>query len=215
MSDLPLTKYDAACRALAVAKSVDEAKKIRDVNEALRVYARQAKNKQLEIDASAIRFRAERRIGELMETQRKTIGLNDGGRPKKTRSNSDPVSKPTLAEAGIDKHLADRARKLAAIPEEKFDGLIHDWKERAEKENERVTIKLLHEGQQHAKQNGSEITIARKSDFQRDLDRVAESVGTLLDNCPKDKLDLFIVTIGFYVSAAKKDFEAWKQTISA
>lgn len=35
-------------------------------------------NKQLEVDASEIRFRAERRIGELMSAQRDGIGLAQG-----------------------------------------------------------------------------------------------------------------------------------------
>lgn len=67
--------------------------------------------------AAEIRIRAERRVGELMQAQKETVGLSQGGRPEKTGSNSNPVSKPaTLAEAGIDKNLADRARKLAAVP---------------------------------------------------------------------------------------------------
>jgi hypothetical protein len=37
--------------------------------------ARQAKNKQLEIDASAIRFRAEHGVGEMMAGQRDTVWL--------------------------------------------------------------------------------------------------------------------------------------------
>jgi len=67
--------------------------------------------------------RAERRIGELIQAQRETVGLSRGragkGRPKKGGSDSDPPKddRPTLAEAGIDKRLADRARKYAAIPE--------------------------------------------------------------------------------------------------
>ena len=56
---------------------------------------------------------AERHLGELMQAQRETLGLVNG-RPKKNGSDSDPFSKPTLAEAGIDKHLADRARKNRA-----------------------------------------------------------------------------------------------------
>ena len=50
---------------------------------------------------------------------------------------------PTLADAGIDKHLADRARKYAAIPEGEFDDIIDDWRGRVAEENSRVTVSLL------------------------------------------------------------------------
>tara|TARA_R110000868_G_scaffold410169_1_gene697426 strand:- start:5121 stop:5438 length:318 start_codon:yes stop_codon:yes gene_type:complete len=68
-----------------------------------------------------------------MEYQRETVGLSEGGRPKKTGSQSDPVSTPTLAAAGIDKHLADRARKMAAVPEAKFEAALGEWRERVRK----------------------------------------------------------------------------------
>ena len=47
-----LIRYDAACRAIAAAKSVDEVKDIRDVAIAMKAYARQAKNKSMEADAA-------------------------------------------------------------------------------------------------------------------------------------------------------------------
>ena len=143
---MQLVRYDAACRALAEAKAVDEAKKIRDVSEAMRAYARQAKNKQLEIDAAEIRIRAERRVGELMQAQRETVGLAEG--QLRRGSELDPRDdKPSLAEAGIDKHLADRARKYAAVPKEKFDGMVSEWRDRVTQEQERVTTNLLREGE--------------------------------------------------------------------
>jgi hypothetical protein len=52
----PLAYYEAACRALAKAKSVDEAKDIRNVAIAMKAYARRAKNKDLEADAVEIRL---------------------------------------------------------------------------------------------------------------------------------------------------------------
>src|SRR5258708_6349592 len=77
-----LARYDAACRALAEAKTVDEVKDIRDQAMAMRLYAKQAKNRQLESDAFEIRLRAEARVGEMMAAQKETVGFSEGGRPK-------------------------------------------------------------------------------------------------------------------------------------
>jgi len=57
--------------------------------------------------------RAERRLGEMLREQKETVGLHEGGRPSKTGSDEEPVSRPTLADAGIDKKLSSRAQKLA------------------------------------------------------------------------------------------------------
>lgn len=136
-----LVKYEAACKALAEAKSVDEVAAIRNTAEAMRSYARQAKNRQMEVDAAEIRIRAERRVGELIEQQRETAGLATGGQPYQgnpTGSNLDPVG--TLAEAGIDKHLANTARKLAELPDDEFEEKLSDWRK---SESGRVAVDIL------------------------------------------------------------------------
>jgi len=139
-----LIRYDAACQAIAKAKTVDVAAKIRNSAEAMRAYAKVAKNRELEIDAAEIRIRAERRIGELIAAQRQTVGLAKGGRPsKKTASKSDAVFL-TLKEAGIGVHLADRARRLEAV--ELFEELIAEWRARLDRDRDRVTTNLLREG---------------------------------------------------------------------
>jgi hypothetical protein len=132
----PLARYDAACRAVAEASTVDDVQHITAQAEAVRAYARQAKNRQLEIDAAEIRIRAERRLGELMAAQAETVGKAKGGW-KSRGLEENPQDTPTLAEAGIDKNLAHRARTLAAVPAEKFAELLDDKRARG---NRRVVL---------------------------------------------------------------------------
>lgn len=121
----------------------------------MRAYAKQAKNKQLETDAAEIRIRAERRLGEMMAAQRDAGLLNRGAQG--TGSNQYEVrvaEEPapiTLAQVGIDKNLADRARKTAAIPETEFEGIVQEWRDRIEQENERVTVNILEAGDKHVR----------------------------------------------------------------
>ncbi len=145
-----LVKYEAACRALADAKAVDEVKDIHDKAEAMRAYAHQAKNREMEVDAAEIRMRAERRLGELIRAQKETVGLAQGRGGRRTLEGTRKVpsnAPPTLAQAGIDKKLSSRAQKLAAVPEDQFEGMIGEWRERVGKENERVTTNLLKAGE--------------------------------------------------------------------
>lgn len=121
-----LVRYDAACRAIADAKSVDEAKDIRDKAVAMAAYARQAKNRDLEADAIEIRMRATRRLDQLREAQKDTIGLAKGGRPYQVTGVSITPVKATLASQGIDKNLAKQARTLGALSEAKFETVVAD-----------------------------------------------------------------------------------------
>jgi N6-adenosine-specific RNA methylase IME4 len=145
-----LVKYDAACRALAEARSVDEVKDVRDVAMAMKLYAKQAKNRNLEADAFDLRVRAERKLGEMIVSQKETVGLNVGGRPK-TGTSEEPVSKPgPLAEAGIDKKLSARAQKLNAIPPAKFEEMVKEGREEVQRAAERRTIKAVEIAQARA-----------------------------------------------------------------
>jgi len=120
---------------------------------AIRAYAIQAKNRQLEADAAEIRLRAERRLGELLREQKATVGFNRGaaagGRKESSRG---PYVEPrdtsaTLVDIGIDKKLSSRAQKLAAIPDEGFQSMLEEWRRGVEHETERVTTNLLREGE--------------------------------------------------------------------
>jgi hypothetical protein len=52
----------------------------------------------------------------MMEAQRETGGLSQGARGSSVKG-ARVDDKPTLSAAGIDKHLADRARRYAGIAE--------------------------------------------------------------------------------------------------
>ena len=120
-----LTRYDAACRALAEAKRVDEVKEILNVAAATKEYARRAKNRQMEEDAIEIRMRAARRLDELIKAQKQTVGLAQGTRGSKIKG-ARVDDKPTVAEAGIDKNLAHQARVFGAMDHAAFEQKIVD-----------------------------------------------------------------------------------------
>lgn len=145
-----LIKYEAACRALAECKAVDEVKSLVDKAAAMQAYGRMAKDRTLEIDASEIRIRAERRLGEMLAAQ----DLNKGGRPiiAETGRQSRPVpSAPTLSQAGISKDLSSRAQKLAAVPEAQFEAELAAKRERDREEGARVSARLEKVGAQALK----------------------------------------------------------------
>lgn len=139
-----LIKYEAACRALAECKAIDEVKTWADKAAAMQAYGRIAKDKTLEVDAAEIRIRAERRLGEMLAQQKAEGGLNRGAAEKGANAvvTNDRVQKPTLADAGISKDLSSRAQNLAAVPEAQFEAEVAGWRDRVEQEGVRVAAKL-------------------------------------------------------------------------
>jgi len=129
MADTKLVFYNNARKALAACVRKDEAATLRNKAIAMEVYARQAKDSELIAMATEIRKRAERRLGELMAEERKAGKLAKGGGPGRGKKGKNRVAKrpgfPALAEQGIDKHLADRARKAAALPEREFEKAVN------------------------------------------------------------------------------------------
>src|SRR5262245_54136444 len=105
-----LKKYNAARNALADARRIDEVKDIRDKAMALELYAYQARDGQLAADATEIKMRATRRVGELMSELREggqlAKGGDKGGRKPKAGVRRTPANRPaTLAEQFVDKAL--------------------------------------------------------------------------------------------------------------
>jgi hypothetical protein len=143
---LSLIRYDAACRALAEAKAVDEVKDILDAAVAMKAYAKQAKNRDLEADAVEIRMRATRRLDQLRQAQKETIGLatggEHGGRAGLDGSRKDPsIVRVTLGSQGIDKHLAHQGRLLGRLSDTAFEEKIAEARASAS----RVYARAIHE----------------------------------------------------------------------
>src|SRR5262245_39848314 len=113
-----LVKYETARKALAEARRVDEAKAIRDKAEALAAYARQVRDEEMRRWVLEIKYRAERRIGELSR------GLDKGagpGRGKTIREATKSFKADALKTAGISKDQASKCEAIAAIPEQAFN----------------------------------------------------------------------------------------------
>jgi hypothetical protein len=111
MMTIALVRYDAARRALAAAHRVDEVKAIRDKAEAVRVYAKQARDLEMQNMAAEIRLRAERRAGELL-VDMQTTGQRQPkawGRPTKVSSST------TLPKLGITRDQSSKWQRLAQI----------------------------------------------------------------------------------------------------
>jgi hypothetical protein len=110
----------AAEWALAAAQRIDEVKEIRDKAIAPAAYAFQAKDAELMGFATEIKKRAVRRLGEVMDENRKAGKLSQGTKGSKVKG-ARVDEKPTLESQGIDKNLADAARKAAATLEERYE----------------------------------------------------------------------------------------------
>lgn len=120
---MQLVRYEAARRALVEANRVDEAKDIRDKAEAMRVYALQARDRTLIMNATEIRLRAERRAGELLLEMPKNKGARSQSHPKTGgRTKLPPVdSTPKLSDLGVTKDQSSKWQKLAKLEETEFE----------------------------------------------------------------------------------------------
>jgi N6-adenosine-specific RNA methylase IME4 len=132
--------YVAAKSALSKLLKIDEVKQIHDKAIAMQVYALQAKDRDLAEQSTEVKKRSRRRLGELIAERRAdgrlakgTRGQIKGVKPgeaqggrKGNRTGGAKISPPvqdetTLAQLGVDKALAKKARKDAAMPEAEFE----------------------------------------------------------------------------------------------
>jgi site-specific DNA-methyltransferase (adenine-specific) len=128
----PLMRLETARQLLAEVRSVDDARAIRDVAEAARVYARQARlGLEAQNDAAEIKLRAERKLGELLAEQEKHPGGNINRSQPATGS---PVEPARLRDLGISKSQSSRWQAIAAVPEPVFDQHMADVREQGRRD---------------------------------------------------------------------------------
>lgn len=121
-AEAAIVRLDDACKALAEARSLDEAKLIRDQAEAFRHYAqRRGLGRAAMLDAAEIKLRAERRLGEMLAAM-----------PK---HNGDPLSHDVtrVSDLGITRMDSHRWQRSLAVPEEAFERYIEGARADADK----------------------------------------------------------------------------------
>jgi hypothetical protein len=160
--DSAVALYESACQALAEAKTLIEVKEVRDRTKAIAEYGRLAKDRTLHIQATELMVRAEYKLGTILAATPRNVG----GRPEKTRSEKEQVSKP-LEEMGIDRKLSSRAQKFASISERAIEARIAAWRERAERSSGRLTAKDI---LRDAPINGARATMAGRIEPDDSLD---------------------------------------------
>lgn len=134
-----LLKFDEACRAVALAATVDEVREWEDKAAAVREYGRRIKDRSIIINALEIRERARRRRGEIL-LQLKSSGRLVKGNDKVTDQVPNRV---TLEEMNVTNNESSRDQKIAAIDGNSFERLIARCRAYMEENPEKHAIDVL------------------------------------------------------------------------
>lgn len=121
---LGLVHYDAMVQAIAVCRSVDEVKELRDKARALEVYAHQARNLDAERKCCEVRIRAERRAGELLKEMKVSGQRTTGHAPLKKVESPDTIPPTTLKDLSITPDQSSKWQQLADVPEAEFERAV-------------------------------------------------------------------------------------------
>jgi hypothetical protein len=104
-----LAQYDAMRQQVAACARIDEAAQLRDKAMALRLYAKQSKDRDLQRWVSEIQLRATIKLGEL---SRKLDASKGGSNPAATLPSGGKRKSQVLDEAGVSTSVANRAEAL-------------------------------------------------------------------------------------------------------
>ena len=159
-----LMRYDAACQAIAEAKTVDEVSEWIDKAAAVREYTRRIKNRQLEIDAIEIRVRAKRRRGELLLELKARGQLREG---RKLSSASDSFS---LDDLGVSANESSEEQKIAQVEQDSFERLIARCRTYAEQHPEKHSFDILRPPPEGGPINGARAVMGSRQEPDDSLD---------------------------------------------
>lgn len=139
-----LQKLDEAVRILAECNSLDKAKKILDMAEAARYYAKMEGLSTETVNHGAeIKLRAQRKLGEILASSEKQNG-GDGKR-KSLAISTDRELPPTLSDLGISYSQSSRWQQIASVPESTFEQHIADTKAQGEELTSASVLRLAKE----------------------------------------------------------------------
>ncbi len=132
-----LVHLNRARQELALAKSIDEVKDIRDKAEALRAYAKQAGHGlEMQNECAEIKLRAERRAGEMLAEMEKNPGARGVG------VSFHDESTPTLSALGINLSQSHRWQLERSVPDEVFEKFVAETKAEAEELTSRGVLAI-------------------------------------------------------------------------
>jgi len=122
-----LAKLSSATRALAEAKTLDDVKKIRNIAEAAKTYARAAKlGLEAQNHAAEVKLRAERKAGEMLAI----LERGEAHRPKLADVGKLTEFNQVLKDIDTSHQDASRWQMIAEMKEEKFEEVIEEAKEK-------------------------------------------------------------------------------------
>lgn len=166
MKDLALIKLDSACRALAEAKTIPEAKQIRDKAAAVARYLRQQKGgRDAALDADELAVRAERRLGEL---------LDEDGERRGSRLNLPRGSLKSLPE-GVTWKQSHRWKKVASVSKDAFEAELAKARERRQGITTTAVMRLAKAASQNG-QRSANAELVRSAEPLADVDGVFQTL---------------------------------------
>lgn len=162
--------WEAMKRAIVLCERKDEIRDLSDKALALRLYYAQSGDAENEVRAMRVRLRAERRFGELLEAAERSGEMARRGDNRFTKMSTPSTS--TLADLGVTRDRAARAKQLAAVEEEEFEAALA-----GERPSSRALAKLA------PKRNGHGLTTEQATKLQErvDVSAVLATWGMLRD----------------------------------